>query len=196
MDIFYFLLNAVFSILGRALDLLSTYYITPHLKLETNWLIRKLGWKGSIVLQIPLIVLGTVFREFAIFILAWSIIIASSNISGAWFVRNLPEGDAKYFELLRSSALRAKFRNIVLDESPPLILFVIPNVVIWIWVQLEIGNVLDLIFQGSFISYLLIITGALILHGIMSFIRSILYISRLKREESQETENRRASIAS
>jgi hypothetical protein len=196
MDIFYYLLNVGLSVLGRALDLLSTYYITPHLKLETNWLIRKLGWKGSLILQIPLIVLGTFSRELAIFILAWSIIIASSNISGAWFVRNLPEGDEKYFELLRSSAIRARFRNIVLDESPPLVLFVIPNVLIWIWIELEIGNVFDLIFQGTFISYILIITGALIFHGVMSFIRNILYVSRLKREEKQRMELNQTSNTS
>jgi hypothetical protein len=185
MDVFYYLLNVGLGLLGRALDLVSTYYITPHLKLETNWLIRRLGWKGSIILQIPLILLGTFFRELAIFILVWSIIVASSNISGAWFVRNLPEGDEKYFELLRASAQRAKFRNILLDESPPLVLFVIPNVLIWIWIHLEVGNTFDLLFQGTFISYVLIITAALILHGSMSFIRNILYVSRLKREKSQ-----------
>jgi hypothetical protein len=186
MDFFYYLLNIGLSLLGRALDLCSTYYITPHLKLETNWLIRKLGWKGSIILQIPLILLGTFFRELAIFTLAWSIIVASSNISGAWFVRNLPEGDEKYFELLRASAQRAKFRNILLDESPPLVLFVIPNVLIWIWIQLEVGNVFDLLFKETFISYILIITAALILHGSMSFIRNLMYVSRLKREKPQE----------
>lgn len=196
MDIVYYFLNILCSGIGRALDLLSTYYITPHLKLETNWLIRRLGWKGSIVLQIPLIVLGTFFREIAIFLLAWSIIIASSNISGAWFVRNLPEGDEKYFELLKSSARRAKYRNIVLDESTPLIIFVIPNILIWIWIQLEVGNIFDLIFQETFVSYILIITGALILHGIMSFIRNILYILRLKREEAQPPEKKEASSTS
>ncbi|MDD1778054.1 MAG: hypothetical protein LUQ65_07775, partial [Candidatus Helarchaeota archaeon] len=173
------------SLLGREIDLLYTYYITPHLKLETNWLIRRLGWKGSIILQIPLILLGTFFRELAIFILAWSIIVASSNISGAWFVRNLPEGDEKYFELLKTSARRAKFRYIILDESPPLVLFVIPNVLIWIWIHLEVGNVFYLLFQGTLISYVLIITAAFILHGSMSFVRNLLYVSRLKREKSQ-----------
>jgi hypothetical protein len=185
MDLFYYLLNIGLSLLGRALDLLSTYYITPHLKLETNWLIRRLGWKGSIILQIPLILLGAFFRELAIFILAWSIIVASSNISGAWFVRNLPEGDEKYFELLKASAMRAKFRYIVLDESPPLVLFVIPNVIIWVWIHLEVGNTFDLLFQGNLISYILIITAALILHGCMSFIRNLLYVSRLRREKSK-----------
>jgi len=185
MNIVDYLLNFGLSVLGRSLDLLSTYYITPHLKLETNWLIRKLKWKGSLILQIPIIILGTFFRELAIFILAWSLITASSNISGAWFVKNLPEGDEKYYELLRSSALKARFRNIVLDESSQLMLFVIPNILIWVWIQLEVGNIFDLFFQETFISYLLIVTGALILHGILSFIRNMLYVSRLKREGAE-----------
>jgi hypothetical protein len=181
----YFLINIAITILGRSLDLLSTYYITPNLALETNRLVKGLGWKGSILLQIPIVALGAFFRPIAIFFLMWSIIIASSNISGAWFVRNIPGGDAKYAELLAESSKRAKLRHIILDETPPLVLFVLPNMLILVWIQLDIGNILDLVLQETFISYIIIITGAFILHGFMSFIRNVLYISRLRRAEAK-----------
>ena len=180
------MVNAGLTAFGRMLDLLSTYYITPNLELETNNLITRLGWKGSILLQIPLIVFGAFFRQIAVFFFAWSVIIASSNISGAWFVRNFPGGDARYAKLLGESAKKAKLGHIILDESPPLILFFVPNLIVWLWVHLEVGNVLDLLIQESFISYVLIITAALMLHGIMSFIRNVLYITGLKRKKEEK----------
>lgn len=176
------------------LDLISTYYITPNLELETNNIITKLGWKGSILLQIPLIIFGGFFRPIAVFFLVWSIIIASSNISGAWFVRNMPGGDAKYAELLGGSAKKAKIRHIILDEAPPLMLYFVPNLITWIWVQLEFGNILDLIMQETFISYVLIITGAFMLHGVMSFIRNVIYITGLKRKKEKAEEEEASEV--
>ncbi|NVM55119.1 MAG: hypothetical protein HWN66_15545 [Candidatus Helarchaeota archaeon] len=190
MTFLYYFFNIAITALGRVLDLLSTYYITPNLKLETNRLVGRLGWKGSILLQIPALILGGLLRPVAIFFLAWSIIIAASNISGAWFVRNFPGGDIKYAELLKRSAQKAKLRNIILDEIPPLILYVVPNSLIWLWIYIEEGYILDLLIQENFLSYILIITGALMLHGIMSFIRNFLYIYRLKREVEKESEDR------
>lgn len=190
MDFLYYFLNGAITAFGRSLDLLSTYYITPNLKLETNRLVGRLGWKGSIILQVPVVILGIFFRPIAIFFLAWSIIIAASNISGAWFVRHFPGGDVKYAEFLKSSAQKARVRNILLDEMSPLVLFFIPSLLVWLWVHFEVGYILNLIIQESFLSYILIVTGALMLHGIMSFIRNFLYIYRLKREkESDEKEH-------
>jgi len=193
LDFLYYLINLLITSAGRLLDLLSTYYITPNLELETNRIISKLGWKGSILLQVPLILLGAFYRPIAIFFLTWSIIVASSNIAGAWFVRNIPGGDSQYAELLKASAKKTNIRNIILDEAPPLILYFAPNCLLWLWIQLEIGNIFDLIAQETFISYILIISGALMLHGIMSFIRNIRYILRL-RSESDEIEEKPASF--
>lgn len=187
MSFEYYLFNIGITALGRALDLLSTYYITPNLELETNKLVGRLGWKGSILLQIPALLLGTFFRPIAIFFFAWSIIVASSNISGAWFVRHFPGGDKKYVEFMKNSAKKAKLRNILLDETPPLVLFVVPNLLFWIWVHFEVENVFFLLVGEDFLSYVLIITGALMFHGVMSFIRNFLYVYKLKRDAEKET---------
>ena len=186
MTILYYVINASLTAFGRLLDLLSTYYITPNLDLETNKLISRLGWKGSMLIQIPLIVFGAFFRPIAVFFLAWSVIIAASNISGAWFIRNFPGGDKEYSKLLKNSAKKAKLRYIILDETPPLVLYVAPNCFVWVWIHLEVGNILDLIVQETFISYVLIITGALMLHGIMGFVRNVLYITRLRSEDDEQ----------
>ncbi|MHA1131761.1 MAG: hypothetical protein ACTSQI_00140 [Candidatus Helarchaeota archaeon] len=193
MSILFYGINAGITALGRALDLLSTYYITPNLEMETNTLIKKLGYRNSILLQVPLIIFGALLRPIAVFFFAWSVIIASSNISGAWFVRNLPGGDKEYTKLLRQSSKKAKWRNILLDESPPLILYSVPSIFVWVGIHLEIGNVMDLLLEESFLSYVLIITGALMLHGIMGFLRNILYINRLRKERRDDDENEEAS---
>ena len=138
-------------------------------------------------------VLAAFFRPIAVFFLVWSIILASSNISGAWFVRNIPGGDVKYAELLAESAKKANLKHIILDEAPPLVLYVLPNVLIWVWIRIEIGSLMDLVIQETFLSYIIIITGALILHGIMSFIRNLLYIIRLKREEPEKAQEEQHS---
>ncbi len=186
MTVLYYLINAGITALGRALDLLSTYYITPNLELETNTLISRLGWKGSILLQVPLVVFGALIRPAAVFFFAWSVIIAASNISGAWFVRNLPGGDAQYADLLEQSARRAKLRNIILDESPPLVFYTIPNILVWVAIHLGVGNVIDLLVQETFISYVLVVTGAFMFHGVMGFIRNVLYINRLRKKAPSE----------
>ncbi len=194
MEFFYFFFNGAITAGGRALDLLSTYYITPNLKLETNRLVKRLGWKGSIILQIPLVILGVFFRPIAFFFLTWSIIIAASNISGAWFIRHFPGGDVKYAENLKSSAQKAKLWNILLDETPPLVLFFVPSLLVWVWVYLEKGFILDLLVQETFLSYVLIMMGALMLHGIISFIRNFLYIYRLKLERNKDSDQKELSI--
>jgi hypothetical protein len=186
MTVLYYLINAGITAVGRALDLLSTYYITPNLELETNTLISRLGWKGSVLLQVPLVVFGALIRPAAVFFFAWSIIIAASNISGAWFVRNLPGGDAQYADLLEQSAKKAKLRNIILDESPPLVFYTIPNILVWIAIHLGVGNVIDLLVQETFISYVLVVTGAFMFHGVMGFIRNVLYINKLRKKKPTE----------
>ncbi|MHA1264274.1 MAG: hypothetical protein ACTSRS_03485 [Candidatus Helarchaeota archaeon] len=186
MQILDYLLNLGITALGRSLDILSTYYITPNLKLETNRLISRLGWKGAFLLQIPVLILGTIFRPVAIFFFAWSIIIAATNISGAWFIRNFPGGETKYVQYIHEAALKSKLRNIFLDESSPLILFFLPSLLVWIWISLEVGDIFSLIIQDSFLSYVIIVTGAFILHGILSFIRNFLYVYRLRKLKMKE----------
>ena len=80
---YQFIINAFITIIGRLLDMLSTRYVTKELKLETNKLARKIGWRGMIILQIPIIILGSIDFYFSFFILWWSIFLFANNIEGS-----------------------------------------------------------------------------------------------------------------
>ena len=97
---FQYLINLFIVIIGRALDILSTRYVTKELKLETNKLARKLGWKGMILIQIPLIIIGSLDFYFAFFIFVWSLFLFANNIQGSWYVREI--GEDKYQEELKN----------------------------------------------------------------------------------------------
>ncbi|MHA1248834.1 MAG: hypothetical protein ACTSRP_02465 [Candidatus Helarchaeota archaeon] len=191
-----FMLNMLITALGRALDLLSTYRVTPKFKLETNRLMSRFGWWGAILVQIPIIILGGFAFQIALFIFTWSIFITANNLSGTWFIKGLKEGENTYSELLKESAKNAKWYNILLDESAPLLLFTIPNIIIWILIiQLE-GDILFLFTFDSIYSYILIITGAAILHGIVATCRNFIYIIRLRSavEKLQKETNKKSEI--
>ncbi|MHA1695577.1 MAG: hypothetical protein ACTSWG_13655 [Candidatus Helarchaeota archaeon] len=181
-----FVINISLTALGRLLDLLSTYRVTPNFKLETNRLVSKLGWWGAILIQIPIIVLGGFLFQIALFIFTWSVLIAANNISGTWFIKGLKEGEKTYSELLKQSAKNAKWYNILLDESAPLLLFTLPNVIIWILVIQISGNFFYLLTIDSIYTYILIISGACILHGIVATFRNFSYIIRLKKAIKNE----------
>ncbi|MHA1271141.1 MAG: hypothetical protein ACTSPY_15210 [Candidatus Helarchaeota archaeon] len=183
-----FLINLFLSVLGRSLDLLSTYRVTPKFKLETNTLILKLGWTGAILIQIPIIILGSFLFQIALFIFSWSIFIMANNLAGTWFIKGMKDGEETYSNLLKESAKNAKWYNILIDESAPLFLFTIPNVIIWVLISQIAGNLFYLFIENSTLSFILIISGAAILHGIVATIRNFLYIMRLKRKIKHEEE--------
>ena len=66
---YQFLINISISIIGRSLDLISTRYVSKELKLETNKLAKRVGWKGMVLMQIPIIILGTLDFYISFFIL-------------------------------------------------------------------------------------------------------------------------------
>ena len=53
---YQYLINILIVILARSFDILCTRYVTKELKLETNKLARKIGWKHMIPIQIPLLI--------------------------------------------------------------------------------------------------------------------------------------------
>ncbi|TFF86978.1 MAG: hypothetical protein EU551_00210 [Promethearchaeota archaeon] len=182
-----FLFNMLLTALGRSLDLLSTYRVTPKLKLETNRLVSKLGWWGAICLQIPIIIIGGFLFQLSLFIFFWSLLITANNLTGTWFIKGLKDGETTYAELLKESTKKAKWYNILLDESAPFLLFSVPNLVIWILILNFEGNFFFyLLFSDTIYSYILILTGTAILHGIVGTIRNFIYILRFKREIKKE----------
>ncbi len=181
MDFNQYLVNGLIISFGRFLDILATYRVTPKLELETNYLVKKLGWIGGIILQIPLIILGAFFNTFTIFIFVYSFLITAHNISGSWLVKGM--GEEEYTNMLKNGVSKVdKFRNIVLDEMTPFLVFCIPNMLIWFFFFQTIPFSYNVFLDNTNTSYVFMITFAIFFFSIVNTIRNIIYLIRLKKQ--------------
>lgn len=86
----YFLIVALL-LLARSVDFLSTWIATPNLELEANPIARKLGWRGSIILNLVVCVLFAMWPLPAIIIITASVLVAARNFQSAWLMRSMGE---------------------------------------------------------------------------------------------------------
>lgn len=176
VDLYQYFINVFIVIVGRSLDILSTRYVTKELKLETNKLAKRLGWKGMILMQIPIVILGALDFYFAFFIFFWSLFLFANNIEGSWYVREV--GEDAYYEELKQRVKNAKTCKIVFGELSYIMTFTLAGFLILIFL---------FIFKDLFAVFLIAL--ALICQGLLGSIRSILYLIRLKRSNKQENQN-------
>ena len=170
---YQYLLNMFIALIGRALDMVSTRYITKELKLETNRIARRIGWKGMILMQIPIIVLGSLDFYFSFFILWWSIFLFANNIEGSWYIKQA--GEDEYQKEIKSRLETSKTWKIVFSELSSFLKFTLAGTFIIIF--LFVFNDLLAVF---------LIALALIIQGIFGTISSILYLLDLKRDKSKK----------
>ncbi len=161
-----FLLNAALAALGRILDLVSTYYVTRQMVLETNRRVQKAGWRGAILMQIPAIVVGAFNTYISFFILLWSIFVAASNLEGSYYVRE--KGEEAYYKELREMVKRTSWRKLVVGEINLLGSMVVAGILLFVFlaVQDSVG--------------IMMVALALIVHGAMKTVRSLQYLKRLR----------------
>ena len=76
---------------ARGMDVLSTRVATPNLVLEANPIVKKLGWKWSILLNLVFCVMLAIWPLSAIIISTMSILVAARNFQSAWLMRTLGE---------------------------------------------------------------------------------------------------------
>ena len=170
---YQYLINAFIVIIGRSLDILSTRYVTKELKLETNKLAQKIGWKGMILIQIPIVIIGALDFYFAFFIFIWSLFLFANNIEGSWYVKEV--GEDSYQKELKNHVKKSKTWKIVFGELSHVLTFTIAGILILVFL---------FIIKDILIVILIAIT--LISHGLLGTIRSILYLIRLKKENQNE----------
>lgn len=173
---YQFLINALISIMGRSLDLFSTQYVSKELKLETNKLAKRIGWKGMILMQIPIVILGSLDFYFSFFIFWWSIFLFANNIEGSWYIKEA--GEDKYHEELESRVKKSKTWKIIFSELSSLMRFTLAGIFILIFL---------FVFEDLLAVFL--ISLALIIQGIFGTISSISYLLDLKKEKSRKQEN-------
>lgn len=86
----YFLFVALL-VLSRGLDFLSTWIATPNLELEANPIARKLGWRGSILVNALVCTVFGMWPLPAIVIITASVLVAARNFQSAWLMRSMGE---------------------------------------------------------------------------------------------------------
>jgi len=166
-------MNAIIVVMGRSLDILSTRYVSKELKLETNRLARRVGWKGMILIQIPIIILGTLDFYLAFFIFFWSLFLFANNIEGSWYIKEV--GEDSYHAELKLKLKKSKTWKIILGESSHFVTYTVSGVSICIFLFL-FNDLLAVLF----------IALALICQGIIGTFRSITYLLNLKKEKSMK----------
>ena len=104
-----------FALAGRLLDLLSTFLVTPTLKLEGNWLVRRFGWKFALA-SILLALFAFASPLLGVDIGTLSCVMALSNMQFARFVR-LAGGEDEFAKIFFTSKAAASFslRRSLLD---------------------------------------------------------------------------------
>ncbi|MFX1410202.1 MAG: hypothetical protein ACFFA6_07610 [Promethearchaeota archaeon] len=166
---YQYLINAFIIIIGRLLDILSTRYVSKELKLETNKLARRIGWRGMILLQIPIIILGSLDFYLAFFVFIWSLFLFANNTMGSWNTRQI--GEEQYYEELKSRLKETTKWQIILSEISYIFTFTLTGILIIVFLCV-FNDVIALIF----------ISLALICQGLLSTVRSMKYLFDLKKE--------------
>lgn len=90
-------------LVSRLGDIISTYLVTPTLKLEANPIVKKLGWRFA-YLTVLICIVPYFHTGAAVMVLVPSLLITSSNISKYWVVKTI--GEEEY--LKRQLALVSK----------------------------------------------------------------------------------------
>jgi hypothetical protein len=100
-------LIAVLGIASRAADIVSTRLVSPTLALESNALMRRLGWRGAwATLAIGLIAYRSV--ELGVVVITASLLVAGSNLGRGWLARFLGEYEAE--QVMMAAARRGSLR--------------------------------------------------------------------------------------
>lgn len=171
-----FLINLLIVSIGRTLDILSTYYVTAKLKLETNKIARRIGWKGMILVQIPILILGSLDFYLALFIFLWSLYLFANNLESSWFIRD--KGEEQYYNDLKDILKRTPVTKIIIGEISLIFSFSVSGVLMLILV---------FIFRDFIAAFF--IGLAMVCHGLLGSYRSLRYLLSLRKEELTDKTN-------
>ena len=81
-------------LLARAFDLLSTWIATPNLAFEGNPLMRRLGWRIGLPLNLAFVLIAACWPMLTISLTTTSLLVSARNLQSAWLIRS--HGQAAY----------------------------------------------------------------------------------------------------
>jgi hypothetical protein len=98
----------VLILISRLGDIVSTYLVTPKLKLEANPIVRKLGWSFAIFTLFACLI-PYWNTAVGIIVLIASLLVSAANTSKIWFARAY--GEQAYVELIYEMAGKSKLSH-------------------------------------------------------------------------------------
>jgi hypothetical protein len=102
---FYFAMLGLL-VFARTMDFLSTWIATPNLVLEGNPIVKKLGWKLSIPLNMAICIGFAMWPFVAVIFSTTSVLVAARNFQGAWLMRTLGEASYREWQVARVREVR------------------------------------------------------------------------------------------
>ncbi|MHC4502477.1 MAG: hypothetical protein ACYTFI_04155 [Planctomycetota bacterium] len=97
-------------LLSRLGDIVSTYLVTPDLKLEANPIARKLGWR-FMALTVLACLLPYYNTALAVMALVPFLLISASNAGKIWFTRTM--GESQYLDMLLRIARKSRLSHAI-----------------------------------------------------------------------------------
>ena len=97
-----------FILVSRLADIVSTYLVSPTLRLESNPIVRKLGFRFTF-LTLALCVIPYYHAGLALMVVVPSLLVASSNMSKYWTVKTY--GEEEYARRMLVLASKSKFSH-------------------------------------------------------------------------------------
>jgi hypothetical protein len=94
-------LLAALLLFSRLGDVISTRLVTPQLRLETNPIVRRLGWPFAVA-SLAIVVIPYFHAGIGVALIAGSLLVSASNLSRGWLVRAL--GEAEYEKVVLRAA--------------------------------------------------------------------------------------------
>ena len=101
-------LLAALVLFSRLGDVVSTWLVTPRLRLEANPVVRRLGWRFA-ALTLFVAFVPYAHAGLGVAILTTSLFVTASNLSRGWMVRAM--GEAEYEHMLLDVARRGSRRE-------------------------------------------------------------------------------------
>ncbi|MFP4379387.1 MAG: hypothetical protein ACLFUS_02705 [Candidatus Sumerlaeia bacterium] len=168
---------AVLILISRIGDIGSTWIVSPTLKLESNLLVRKLGWPFAFF-SLLLCLVPYLDPAASLIVLVASLLVTSSNLSKAWFVRAM--GEEEYSYLMFQMARRANFGFVVLSIWGSAFFVLLAGAVL-VFLAPDPNNDWAFWFGMGIITY----GAAMLIHGSLAYFKLFRKIRQLDRIEKQ-----------
>ncbi|NYT00126.1 MAG: hypothetical protein GKB99_00155 [Methanocellales archaeon] len=109
-----YLINFAIALTGRTLDLSTTRYVTPTLKLELNPIAKRVGWRWFILLNIVICIIFAFWFNTSLMLFVMGILAAAHNLNQSLIVDITR--DSKEPEIFKELVKKANSKILCLSQ--------------------------------------------------------------------------------